>query len=75
MVHKRLFMCPKKKQDKQTIDQYTHPDKKRTNNPPVGLVTPETDKDDPKIKYQYDHHLDPQLVWMGKGLYGIPSCS
>ncbi|NPV28858.1 MAG: site-specific DNA-methyltransferase [Firmicutes bacterium] len=59
---------PKKKvkQNGQEIDQYVHPDKKRINNPPVGLVTPETDKDAPKRKYQYDPHLDPQLVWAGK---------
>ncbi|MDK2888414.1 MAG: adenine-specific DNA-methyltransferase [Thermoanaerobacter sp.] len=59
---------PKKKvkQNEQEIDQYVHPDKKRVNNPPVGLVTPETDKDAPKRKYQYDPHLDPQLVWAGK---------
>ena len=27
---------------KKPIEQYDHKDKKRTNNPPVGLVTPET---------------------------------
>jgi adenine-specific DNA-methyltransferase len=56
----------KVKQNRQEIDQYVHHDKKRVNNPPVGLVTPETDKDAPKRKYQYDPHLDPQLVWAGK---------
>jgi len=29
---------------KKPIEQYDHKDKKRANNPPVGLVTPETDK-------------------------------
>lgn len=50
------------------LEQYTHPEQKRLNNPPVGLVTPDTDKDAPKKKYQYNHnpHLDPQLVWAGK---------
>ena len=48
------------------IDQYTYPEKKRLNNPPVGLVTPGTDKDAPKKKYQYDPHLDPRLDWAGK---------
>jgi len=56
-------MSGKKHQD---IEQYTHQDKKRLNNPPVGLVTPDTDKDAPKKKYQYDPHLDPQLQWAGK---------
>ncbi|MGH9691063.1 MAG: hypothetical protein ACRD4C_08300 [Candidatus Acidiferrales bacterium] len=49
------------------IDQYDHKGKKRANNPPVGLVTPETDPPDPSKKiYAYDPHLDPQLVWAGK---------
>lgn len=54
---------PKKKE----IEQYAHPDKQRANNPPVGLVTPETDPVQPSSKtYEYDPHLDPQLVWAGK---------
>jgi len=48
------------------IEQYTHPDKDRVNIPPVGLVTPDTDKDAGKQKYAYDPHLDPQLQWAGK---------
>ena len=48
------------------IEQYTHDDKDRINNPPVGLVTPDTDKDSGKKTYQYDPHLDPQLQWAGK---------
>lgn len=52
--------------DRKAIDQYEHPDKKRKNNPPVGLVTPETDRDSGKKTYAYDPHLDPQLVWAGK---------
>lgn len=48
------------------VEQYTHDDKDRINNPPVGLVTPETDKDAGKKKYEYDPHLDPQLQWAGK---------
>ena len=51
---------------KKPIEQYDHQDKKRTNNPPVGLVTPETDQDKPAKKYAFDPHLDPQLVWAGK---------
>ena len=48
------------------VEQYTHTDKKRANNPLVGLVTPETDKDAGKQTYAYDPHLDPQLNWAGK---------
>jgi adenine-specific DNA-methyltransferase len=48
------------------IEQYTHGDKDRVNIPPVGLVTPDTDKEAGKQKYDYDPHLDPQLQWAGK---------
>lgn len=48
------------------IKQYFHNYTKRINNPPVGLVTPETDTEMPTKQYSYDHHLDPQLIWSGK---------
>lgn len=48
------------------VKQYTHEDKKRVNNPPVGLVTAETDHLDGTKTYQFDPHLDPQLQWAGK---------
>ena len=53
---------------KRPIEQYDHKDKTRPNNPPVGLVTPESDRDTGVVKkaYAYDPHLDPQLVWAGK---------
>jgi Adenine specific DNA methylase Mod len=51
---------------KRPIQTYTHKDKERLNNPPVGLVTPETDREEAKKRYAYDPHLDPQLVWAGK---------
>ena len=60
-------MVRKKKGDnEELLEQYLYSDKKRTNNPPVGLVTSETDRDAPKKEYQYDPHLDPQLQWTGK---------
>lgn len=52
--------------DKKPIEQYQHKGKERCYNPPVGLVTPETDKDEEKKLYEYDPHLDPQLWWAGK---------
>ncbi len=53
--------------EKRRIERYDHPDKKRLNNPPVGLVTLQTDPPAPTRKtYEYDPHLDPQLVWAGK---------
>ncbi|GAB4371080.1 MAG: site-specific DNA-methyltransferase [Calditrichia bacterium] len=49
------------------------------NNPPVGLVTPETDPDaGAKKTYAYDPHLDPQLVWAGKAehtSFDVPTVS
>jgi adenine-specific DNA-methyltransferase len=70
------------KPPKRPIERYEHRDKKRINNPPVGLVTPETDPVAPTHKtydyvtpvpsvksrqeLDYDPHLDPQLVWAGK---------
>lgn len=50
----------KKRGSKRPIEAYQHKDKRRANNPPVGLVTPETDPDVSKHKtYAYDPHLDP----------------
>ena len=59
-------MAKRPSDDKRPIEQYEHSDKTRVNNPPVGLVTPATDPDLPRKAYQYDPHLDPQLVWAGK---------
>lgn len=59
---------PRKKAtaDAKPIEQYTHADKDRANNPPVGLVTPESDGEAGRQTYRYDPHLDPQLQWAGK---------
>lgn len=54
------------KKARKVITNYAHTDEQRVNNPPVGLVTPDTDKDAGKKSYAYDPHLDPQLVWAGK---------
>lgn len=49
------------------IEAYQHPDKIRLNNPPVGLVTPETDREEPVPRvFTHDPHLSPELVWAGK---------
>lgn len=39
---------------------YRHADR-RKNNPEVGMVTPDTDPDQPKTKWAYDPHIDPAL--------------
>ena len=54
------------KSRKRPIKNYMHESNKRLNNPPVGLVTPDTDKDAGTKSYSFDPHLDPQLVWAGK---------
>jgi len=59
-------MARKSQIEKRKLEQYDHKGKERVNNPPVGLVSHETDKDMSKKTYQYDPHLDPQLVWAGK---------
>lgn len=52
---------------KKHIESYAHTDKKRANNPPVGLVTSDSEPVAPTKKtYAYDPHLDPQLMWAGK---------
>lgn len=51
---------------KRKIENYTHQEEKRANNPPVGLVTPETDQDAGRKTFAYDPHLDPSLQWAGK---------
>ena len=48
------------------VSQYTHQESKRSNNPPVGLVSPGTDPDQPSKRYAYDPRLDPQLQWSRK---------
>ncbi|MDO9097499.1 MAG: hypothetical protein Q7U60_05210 [Candidatus Methanoperedens sp.] len=59
-------MSKRSKPDKKPIEQYDHKGKERCNNPPVGLVTPDTDREGGKKTYAYDPHLDPALVWAGK---------
>jgi len=56
----------KSAQTERAIESYRHADKERLNNPPVGLVTPDTDPDAGPRTYAYDPHLDPQLQWTGK---------
>ena len=55
-----------KKARRKKIDSYAHSGKERPNNPPVGLVTPETDPDGETASYRHDPHIDPQLSWAGK---------
>ena len=49
------------KPEKKPIDQYDHKEASRANNPPVGLVTHEADRDAGKKTYAYDPHIDRSL--------------
>ncbi|HBR22501.1 MAG TPA: site-specific DNA-methyltransferase, partial [Nitrospiraceae bacterium] len=55
----------KKSRKKEDIEAYRHETDTRKNAVPVGLASYDTSKPKPK-KYEYDPHLDPQLVWAGK---------
>lgn len=62
MARQKKLTAAEKMRD---IEAYTHDNKKRTNNPPVGMA--QHDKAEEKIKtYQFDPHLDPTLQWAGK---------
>ena len=67
------------RKQKQSVEQYEHTGEERVNNPPVGLVTPQTDPDrGAKKSYEYDPHLDPQLQWTGKAehtSFDVPTVS
>jgi adenine-specific DNA-methyltransferase len=69
----------KTNETKRPIESYEHKGKQRVNNPPVGLVTPDTDPEAGQKKtYAYDPHLDPQLVWAGKAehtSFDVPTVS
>ena len=59
-------MARRAKNKKRNIESYSHSDKERVNNPPVGLVTPDTDVDAGSSTYSHDPHIDPQLSWAAK---------
>jgi adenine-specific DNA-methyltransferase len=59
-------MARQKKPEQRPIEQYRHKNEQRVNNPPIGLVTSDTDPEEGSKEYAYDPHLDPQLVWAGK---------
>ena len=57
---------PRRSPSQRSIEAYDHTGQERLNNPPVGLVSPDTDRDAGRRTYEYDPHLDPQLQWAGK---------
>lgn len=59
------------------IEAYTHDDKKRANNPPVGMAQHDTAPETRKT-YAFDPHIDPTLDWAGKSegvSFDVPTSS
>jgi adenine-specific DNA-methyltransferase len=58
-------LAKKAKKKEEDVDAYRHETETRKNVVPVGLASYDTSTQKTK-KYEYDPHLDPQLVWTGK---------
>lgn len=58
-------MSRKLRKKEEDVDSYRHEAETRKNAVPVGLASYDTSKPKPK-EYDYDPHLDPQLIWSGK---------
>ena len=70
-------MAKQKSTTKRKVENYRH-NEERLNNPPVGLVTPQSDVSEKTAKYQHDPHIDPSLQWAGKAertAFEIPTVS
>lgn len=48
------------------VNDYRHLKAQRRNNPTIGLAPTYEVRERQTIRYAYDPHLDPQLVWAGK---------
>ena len=60
------------------IESYNHKQKKRVNNPPIGLVSVDTDPDEDFKTYSHDPNIDPQLIWSKKNesiTFEVPTVS
>jgi len=51
--------------DEDRVDDYRHEAATRLNVPEAGIATQDRSISE-KVTYDYDPHLDPQLVWAGK---------
>jgi adenine-specific DNA-methyltransferase len=58
-------LTKKTRKQEEDVEAYRHETETRKNVVPVGLASYDTLTSKPK-KYEYDPHLDPQLVWTGK---------
>ncbi len=70
---------PRRRKGTRPVEQYQHRDKRRPNNPPVGLVTAKTEPEQGETKtWSHDPHQDPELQWTGKlekGSFELPTVS
>ncbi len=58
-------MARRARKKEEDVEAYRHETETRKNVVPAGLASYDTLTSKPK-KYEYDPHLDPQLVWTGK---------
>ena len=56
----------KKETNIPVVSSFTHWHDTRSNNPQIGLVNADSDKEEGKQGYSYDPHIDPELQWSGK---------
>lgn len=56
----RTEAAPRQTNETAQVIAYRH-DQKRKNNPDVGVVTPETDPEQPRTAWAWDPHIDPAL--------------
>lgn len=61
---KKNMLGKRVRKSKMSINPYVHKDKKRANNPPVGLVSTSTDKPHGRTEYNYD--CIPSLIFWAK---------
>jgi adenine-specific DNA-methyltransferase len=62
-------MAKRRRNTKQTsngVKDFRHSQAQRKNNPPAGIASVYEKSQREVRRYQFDPHLDPQLVWAGK---------
>jgi len=62
---RRVVLAKKTPKKNNDVDAYKHKKETHKNAVPVGLAPYVTSKPKPK-RYDYDPHLDPQLIWSGE---------
>ena len=65
MPQKRKELSEKEISRIREVTAYDHHDKKRSNNPAIGMAKYDR-SDEEMTKYEYDPHIDPSLQWAGK---------